>query len=473
MNPKVKTGLAALFAAGLLIPSFAAEKPADETTEEIETGEKVQTITFVSNGAQKDMVSKTYELKNTKAVDLAPFVKSAAIRFDGNSSVTCMEDKANSRQLLIVSTTVPMMPYIDEMVEALDRPGKMNDYDTIISGTGIAYGTYKPQFRSAESMLEIIEETGISSGPLDSTIRLDPKTGMFYFKDSPARVADIKAKLEWLDKEIPQTSIELKVYEVRESNLLDVGVDYLAWKNGPGLNLFNAAYDVLSVKAAETILTGLTQTGADLFGTFTYGFGGFYTAPAFDFSFIRLLQQNGRATINSTAGVTVSNNPDAEFKASFSPEYQNILKDEDHRSSVDVGGDASLELNISEATIAGTRENGGVTFNFELAGSNVVERNNMGTEISEGTSVAGSVSLPFGQEKLLASWQRATDVEQTIGIPFLCELPVLKYIFGTTTSNADTVHYFVTARAVPVKISETVEPGVMAEFDELAKKLEK
>ena len=38
MNPKVKTGLAALFAAGLLIPSFAAENPADETTEEIETG---------------------------------------------------------------------------------------------------------------------------------------------------------------------------------------------------------------------------------------------------------------------------------------------------------------------------------------------------------------------------------------------------------------------------------------------------
>jgi len=28
----------------------------------------------------------------------------------------------------------------------------------------------------------------------------------------------------------------------------------------------------------------------------------------------------------------------------------------------------------------------------------------------------------------------------------------------------------VTARAVPVKINECVEPGVMAEFDELAKK---
>jgi len=137
---------------------------------------------------------------------------------------------------------------------------------------------------------------------------------------------------------------------------------------------------------------------------------------------------------------------------------------------VDVGGDASLEMNISEATIAGTRENGGVTFAYELAGSNVVERNNMGAEISEGTTVTGSVSLPFGQEKVLACWDRKTTVEQTIGIPFLCELPVLKYIFGTTTSNDETVHYFVTARAVPVKINEFVEPGVMAEFDKLAAK---
>jgi len=32
------------------------------------------------------------------------------------------------------------------------------------------------------------------------------------------------------------------------------------------------------------------------------------------------------------------------------------------------------------------------------------------------------------------------------------------------------VHYFVTARAVPVKINESVEPGIMAEFDELAAK---
>ena len=41
MNPLVKTGLAALIAAGVMLPSFA-QNPADETTEAEETGEKVQ-----------------------------------------------------------------------------------------------------------------------------------------------------------------------------------------------------------------------------------------------------------------------------------------------------------------------------------------------------------------------------------------------------------------------------------------------
>ena len=33
------------------------------------------------------------------------------------------------------------------------------------------------------------------------------------------------------------------------------------------------------------------------------------------------------------------------------------------------------------------------------------------------------------------------------GVPFLCELPVLKYIFGTTTRNKEQTHFFLTAEA--------------------------
>ena len=65
---------------------------------------------------------------------------------------------------------------------------------------------------------------------------------------------------------------------------------------------------------------------------------------------------------------------------------------------------------------------------------------------------------------------RSSDVEQTIGIPFLCEIPVLKYIFGTTTTNTEINRFFVTVRAVPVVFNENMEPGTVAEFDKLVSK---
>lgn len=440
-----------------------------DITEAEAAGEKIQKIIFMQDDAQTLIVSKIYELKHTKAADIAPFVRSAVVRYDEASSVGRLEDQTNKRQLLIVSTGEDMIPYIDKMIVALDRPGQMNAFGTVISGTGIAYGTYTPQFRAASDMRDVIVDGDVSSGPLDSVVRLDKKTNMFYFKDTPFRVADIEQKLQWLDKPIPQVRVELKIYEVRDSDLLDVGIDYLAWKNGPGLNLFEAGYEALNIKAAETIFNELAQTGIDLFGNFSYGFGGMYTAPSFDFSFVRILQQNGKAIINSTANLTLSNNPDATFKASFSPEYQNILKDEDHRASVDVGGDASLDALVTNAIITADKD-GVLNFTYTLSGSNVVERNNLGTEISETTETSASVTLDFVNEKLLTSWKRVSDVEQTIGVPFLCELPILKYIFGTTTSNAETTHYFITARAVPVLYNEDVKTGIMLEFDEVVKK---
>ncbi len=474
MKREIFKSLFAVVAASSILPGMAEEIPATAvepfTPAEIkEAGEKVQKITFMQDDAQNNMVSKFYELKHTKAADLAPFVKSAVIRFDPVSTVGRLEDQANDRQLLIVTTPQDMMPYIDEMITALDRPGAMNEFGTNIAGTGIAYGTYKPQFRAASSMKRIIVGGQVASSVLDSRVRLDRKTNMFYFKDTPYRVADIKQKLEWLDKEIPQTRIELKIYEVRDSDLTDVGIDYLAWKNGPGLNLFEAGYQAAGMNVAESMFNELTQTGIDLFGNFSYGVGGMYTAPAFDLSFVRLLQQNGKATINSTASLTVSNTPDKVFKVSFSPEYQNILKDEDQRTSVAVGGNASLEAAISEAVITADKK-GVVNFGYTLTGANVVERNSQGGEISENTNTAAYVTLDFEEEKLLTSWQNTSQVEQTIGVPFLCELPVLKYIFGTTTNNAETTSYFVTARAVPVCINEDIQTGMMSEFDELAKK---
>ena len=94
----------------------------------------------------------------------------------------------------------------------------------------------------------------------------------------------------------------------------------------------------------------------------------------------------------------------------------------------------------------------------------------MGAEIANQTAVSVFASLARNQEKVLCSWSRSSTVEQTIGVPVLCELPVLKYIFGTTTENVESTHYFVTVKAVPVVALDQVESGIVAELDELCRK---
>ena len=66
----------------LALPMRAAEEK-----KAAEPEEKVQKITFVEDDAQKSMGSKIYELKHTKAADLAPFVRGAVLRYTGDSTV--------------------------------------------------------------------------------------------------------------------------------------------------------------------------------------------------------------------------------------------------------------------------------------------------------------------------------------------------------------------------------------------------
>ena len=433
----------------------------------VNAGEKVQKITFIEDDAQKNMASKIYTLKYTKAADIAPFIRSAVVRYCEESNVSTVEDTERSRQMIIVSTGEDMIGHVDKLIAALDRPAKVVKTSNI-TGDGIAYGVYQPQFRATPEMVDIIVKGEVSSGEADSDVRLDSKRNMFYFKDTPATVEDIKAKLAWLDKPIPQVRLEMKVYQVRDSDLKDIGIDYLAWKNGPGLDLFGAAYNALNIRAAEKLIE-LAGSGAEIIGNSTMGFGGFYTAPAFDLSFIRLLQQNGKATISSSASVIITNNRNREFKVSFAPEYQNITKDEHHASAIDVGGDSSMSVSIVNPVITAGKD-GCVNFQCEITGNNVVERNNLGAELTETENISARTVIDFNKEQLLASWNRTGTVEQTVGIPFLCEIPVLKYLFGTTTTNTETNRFFVTVRAVPVVFNENMAPGTIAEFDKLANK---
>ena len=440
---------------------------------------EIRKIRLIQDDAQSYMTSKIYKLKHVKATDIRPFVLNAVKRYDSQSLVERVNYVARKESYLIVSTPPAMIPYIDDMIAKLDQKGKKDKYGSIIEGTGVTRISYTPRYRVAQDIITIINSalrtnTGYAF--------LNEETNTLYWKDDSGCA---QATLDWvrrLDRPVPQVNLKLKYYEVRESTLRDIGLDYLAWKNGPGMNLFATGFHsgkIISEEAILQLLNG-TKVFSDIVKDMStsWGYGGFYTAPSFDMSFIRLLQQSGNAKIVSDADLTFINTPvygderdvKRSYYAELNPQYQNIRKDKDDKTLVEGENLSSpaLALKITDPVIcfgAGTGEvtplgdipenrnfyinnrTGGVIFDYELGVNAVLERNNRGDELGNFVKIKAATTLGFGTEKLLGTYTKEQDVSQTIGIPFLVKIPILKYLFGTTTTIKEKTFLFVTAEA--------------------------
>ena len=81
---------------------------------------------------------------------------------------------------------------------------------------------------------------------------------------------------------------------------------------------------------------------------------------------------------------------------------------------------------------------------------NVVERGNTGQELSNAASITGGMTLGYNVEKVVGVYEKESEVHQTIGLPVLSKIPVLKYLFSTTTVVREKTYIIVTAEATPV-----------------------
>ena len=440
----------------------------------------IRTIRLLQDDDQVRIVSKVYELKHLKATDVRPFVEAAVKRYSRSSNVERVHYPQAKRQMIIVSTGEDFIPYVDELVAGLDKPGKPGKSGSLIEGTGITRITYIPNYRAAEDIVRLINEGTIRSS--EGRAFLNQDTNTIYWKDDRDKAQITLAWVKYLDRPVPQVNLRLNYYEIRESKLRDIGLDYLAWKNGPGMDIFSAGFDggkVFSNEAIWQLISGAYKL-ADLTKNFStsWSYGAFFTAPQFDLSFVRILQQSGNAKLAAHADLTFVNTAVYDdpalnshlpktYTATLTPGYENIRKDDDDRSSIVESGDSTLTLNVfnpvicfgaapdeirangqipsSEAFYA--KNNGGVVFAYKLASKTVTEKSNRGDELGNTSTLSGELTLGFKTEKLLASYVREQNVEQTVGIPFLVKIPVLKYIFGTTTTIKERTYIIVTAEA--------------------------
>ncbi len=444
---------------------------------------EVRTIHLRQDDAQVRYATRVYELRHADAQELLPFINSAVKRYSFNSEVrrvTTVDGKNGNA--IMVSTGKDFLPMVDDLVRTIDRPG--------LEGTGIAHVAYAPKFRAARQFREIIDQ---STGSSVGAAYVNAETNTIFWRDQMNAATRTLNFLARLDRPIPQISLRLNYYEIRDSDLKDWGFDYLAWKNGPGVNLLNAAYNAghLSV---DQVIQGLADTAIN--ASTSWGFGGFFTAPQIDMSFIRCLQQSGNANVAANAGLTMINTPVRDetdyrsllmlqtakpdtapfiYRISMYPEYQNIFKNTLGRTSVgksyyeDEYGIKHADPPVLSATIfnpficLGNNGRGNVLFSYSMNFKNVVERGNTGAELSNSSIMEGSATLAFGVEKVLTVYEKENDVEQTLGLPILCRIPVIKYLFSTVTTIRERTYIVVTAEAHPqdVNNSKPVDPASM------------
>lgn len=430
--------------------------------------QEIRKIRLIQDDAQDYMVSKIYSLKYAQANDLVPFVSGMVLRYNNNSAVDSIE-YGNNQQYLTVTCPVKMMPYVDDFVAKADRNIQIDGHTPgdIIRGTGITRAVYRPKYRSGQVLLDVLVNSVIGSGPRDSLYAWDANSNQIYWKDNSSYSAYVFQFLGYLDRPAPQVTLDFTVYEVRESTLRDMGIEYLAWKNGPGLNLFQTAFNAFS----------LSSSGSMALQALSGPVGGFFFAPQFDASFIRMLQQSGHAKISSRASLTVSNSNTANYEIFFNPGQQNIIKGDNDYMSVTESSISGSGLNQLCAKISAPVVNihyggsqpgypaseafevanytpgnyvkhpGTLFFGYNIQTANVVERNNLGAELIESGEVSGNVLIPLNQEIVLGKWKKTAVVEQVIGIPFLIRIPVLRYLFGTVTRQKENIEVCVTVNA--------------------------
>ncbi len=415
-------------------------------------------IKIVEDRDQTYMSSKVYDLKNIKAADLTPFVQGAVKRYYNQSSVDRLSFPEGKKEFLAVNMPTAMVPFIDDMVAKLDRAGKMDENNSTVEGTGIYRFVFCPKYR-ASSEMEVIGHT-ITNG--DGEYFFDASTSMFYWKDSSSYG---NTSLDWFkafDRPVPQVQLTLNVYEVNDNDLMELGIDYVAWKNGPGANIFNAGYDFLNSRFLSQNSNWTNMLDASNLAS--HSWGGFMVAPNIDMTFIKLLAQKGKAKIATSGTLTVVNDfisPDpgvgnydgAKYKIRFTPSYQNIQKNVDQNTRVDTA-DADYYFYI-RVPVINFNDKGDKTaaleFGWVLNVMDTVEKISNGTPVQNSSQFHSWITLDAGGEKLLTSYTKEQEVKQENGMPILSDIPILKYIFGSTNVSKSVSKVYVTVKAEPIR----------------------
>ncbi len=276
--------------------------------------EDTDVVHIIKDNADPDVVTKTYVLKHADPYEIRSYLREIvqtrrvdesdtgiqAIKYNDGTGIIMVsaedyrfEDAENGQG-------------IDSIIEMLDKPG-------VASVPGTAVYVYQPKYRSAKELRKMLIAAGANVAD-DVTenvggsdlIRCDEGMNLLVFNTTQFSRKNIDTVLKEYDRPYPEVRAKITVYELYAENDAKLGIDFQAWKNNDGVDLFSTGGRFMKNFASDG--SALVRRGG-WSDTQYFNFN-----PKWNTKYIDFLTSKGKAKVLHSCELAVRNGVTAEIE---------------------------------------------------------------------------------------------------------------------------------------------------------------
>ena len=401
-------------------------------------------ILRTSNKAQTNSyVPIVFDFKNNNPFNVIRFLR-RPVQLEEGEIFTFVNEAGDGGKVLFV---VPdyMVPSLRELVATVDRPA-------LTSSSGDKYVYVQLKHRRADpsdqDFLDTAESFSTGNG---QTFIVDPEENALFLKDAPSGGDSFQEALtQWLDVPTAMLDLVVKVYEIDAINDTQLGLDYMAWRNGPGADLFalGAFAEHGSIKRVENVAVPALPRNNFTASGYNYAFR--YDVPSAFFDFLAV---KGKARVLNEMKLAALNTRPAELVAGDQVLYYAVRTSDPsgirntgepfqaNRGRVVVGTTRNDDLEPVQTglqlKVIPTIGEQTVKMDLDLKWSDYNFVDDTGFPQINNRELKSTVRGKIGEEIVIGGLDRQAITKSTRKAPILGSIPVLGYAFGGETSPSE------------------------------------
>jgi type II secretory pathway component GspD/PulD (secretin) len=445
----------------------------------------VKVLRTTNKAQTNSYVPLVFTFRNVNPFSVIRYLR-RPVQLEEGDLFTFVTPEGNGGRVLFI---VPkyMAETLSELVKRLDVPNQ-----TTSDGTLRIYRQLKHR-RASETDADFIASIASFSTGNGSLLLTDPQTNALYWEDAPSGSQALDAALtDWYDVPTAMVQLLVKVYELDAYNDGTIGLDYTAWKNTLGRDLFAVgAYseaghvnDVGPYDISGNGVAGLPRKSFSASG-YNYAYNYAVSSEFFDF-----LATKGKAKVLNQAKLATLNTYPASLGAGDQILYYAVKTTPSSGVRDGVAGDGPFTQNDSRVVVGTTNqldEDGNLVpvetgmsmdirpiigeqsikldiaidwsdYNgFDSTGFPLINRRLLNTSIRTG----------LGDEIVIGGIKRSIRVKATNKMPGLGSLPVVGYAFGKETQQNKNTEVVIAIKPVAVNQYDIAKDYKMTDSEKL------